>query len=68
MSAVQMWVGGEEEKGEVEKKERVGETRREMRHWNCLISLGDVPTSSLKSVLLGQLEMLILPQNMLRQS
>jgi len=47
MSAVQMWVGGEEEKGEVEKKERVGETRREMRHWNCLISLGDVPTSSL---------------------
>ena len=50
MSEVQMWVGGEEEKGEVEKKERVGGIRREMRHWNCLISLGDAPTSSLKTI------------------
>ena len=67
MSEVQRWVGGEVDKGEVEKKERVGGIRREMRHWNCLISLGNAPTSSLKNHFVRTIRNAHLPpQNMLQ--
>lgn len=37
MSEVQRWLGGELEKGEVEKAKRLEGISREMRRWHCLL-------------------------------